>query len=251
MEVRSKRGDIIVIDAGSGIRLLGNKLTNEKAKIIHQLFTHVHYDHMIGFPFFTPAYSHDVRITIYGKPFKQSSFKETLHGIIQPPYCPVDLDTFPASLSFKDIGTRSFSIGSLKISTIALNHPNGGVGFRFDEGESSFVFLTDNELSDQRPGTLPFSDFVEFCAGANLLIHDAEFDTKEYTHFMGWGHSTYNEVVDLGIAAGVKRIGLFHINNRRTDREMDTLVAKAKTLIRKRSTTMQCFGVGNKSEIRL
>lgn len=251
IEVRSSRGDIIIVDAGSGIRSLGYKLQKEKTKIVHQLFTHVHYDHTIGFPFFTPAYSHDTRLSVYGLPFMNSTFKETLHGIIQPPYFPVDLLNFPAQITFKDIGKRSFSIGPIKISTIFLNHPNGGLGFKFQEKNSTFVFLTDNELADQRPGMLQFADFVDFCAGADLVIHDAEFDMKEYALFKGYGHSTYPEVIDLGIAAGAKKMGLFHIHSHRTDKEMDAMVTKAKALVNKRKASMQVFGVGNKFEFNL
>jgi phosphoribosyl 1,2-cyclic phosphodiesterase len=251
IEIRTSRGEIIVVDAGSGIRLLGNKLIKEKAHSITHLFTHVHFDHTIGFPFFAPCYSHEARITIYGRPFGHCSFKETLHGIIQAPYFPVDLLGLPAALSFKDIGKRPFSIGQMRVSSIPLNHPNGGTGFRFEENGKAFVFLTDNELSDNRPGTLAFADFVNFCSGAELLFHDAEYDTDEYPHFKGWGHSTYPEVIDLGIAAGVKRLGLFHINNRRTDKEMDTIVVKARALIRKRKTSMRCFGVSSRLEITL
>jgi phosphoribosyl 1,2-cyclic phosphodiesterase len=251
LEIRSSRGDVIVVDAGSGIRQLGYKLQKEKVKTIHQFFTHVHYDHTIGFPFFAPAYSHSTQITIYGPPFKNSSFKETLHGVIQPPYFPVDLLSFPASLSFKDIGKRSFSIGPVKLSTIHLNHPNGGLGFKFEEKGSTFVFLTDNELSDQRPGTLKFADFVDFCAGADLVIHDAEFNMQEYKLFKGYGHSTYPEVIDLGIAAGVKKMGLFHIHSHRTDKDMDAIVTKARGLVRNRKASMLCFGVGSKFEMEL
>ena len=251
IEIRSSRNDVIIVDAGSGLRQCGDRLLKEKVKKVYQLFTHVHYDHTIGFPFFMPAYSRDVSIVVYGMPFEHSSFKETLHGIIQPPYFPVDLLNLPAAFTYKDVGTRPFTIGSIAISTIPLNHPNGGVGYRFDEGGSSFVFLTDNELSDHRPGTLSFADFVDFCTGADLLIHDAEFDPREYAHFKGWGHSTYPEIIDLGIAAGVKKLGLFHINNRRTDKEMDAMVQKAKALLRKRKTATKCVGVGNKFEIEI
>jgi phosphoribosyl 1,2-cyclic phosphodiesterase len=251
MEIRSSRGEVIVIDAGSGIRLLGNKLMKEKKTAIVHLFTHVHFDHTIGFPFFTPCYSRDAQIIIYGKPFKHSTFKETLHGIIQAPYFPVDLDSLPAALIFKDIGNHPLSLGHIRIKTISLNHPNGGLGFRFEENGSSFVFLTDNELSDHRPGMLDFADFVDFCSGADLLIHDAEFTPKEYDQFKGWGHSTYPEVVDLAIAAGVKQLGIFHINNRRTDEDMDSIVSDARALIRKRKAAIRCFGVGNKFETTL
>jgi phosphoribosyl 1,2-cyclic phosphodiesterase len=251
IELRSSKGDVIVVDAGSGIRLLGNKLQKEKVTRISHLFTHVHFDHTIGFPFFGPCYSRDTEITVYGKPFEHATFKETLHGIIQAPYFPVDLLTLPASIMFRDLGKRPFSIGPIKIMTIPLNHPNGGLGFRFEENGASFVFLTDNELSDHRPGTLGFADFVDFCTGADLLIHDADFDIGEYERFRGWGHSTYPEVIDLGIAAGVKEIGLFHINNRRTDEEMDALVKNARTLIRKRKASIRCFGVSNKFETTL
>lgn len=244
IEVRSDEGNLIIIDAGSGIRHLGAELLKEKKTKIHLLFTHLHLDHIMGFPFFGPAYNKQFSIAIYGSPFHLPNFREALHGMMQAPYFPVDLNSLSGKIRYRDILTKPFSIGSIRIKPIILNHPNGGLGFRFEEKGKVFVFLTDNELGSDLPGAQPFEAFREFSAGADLLIHDAEFNREEYARFRAWGHSQFTDAVELGIKAGVKRLGLFHLNNSRTDRQVDTMVADSQKLIAKRAVSLKCFAVG-------
>lgn len=249
LEIRSNKGDLIIVDAGSGIRHLGTRLIDEKTRKVHIVFTHLHLDHILGLPFFAPVYSKQFSLHIYGCPFNISSFHDALHGMMQSPYFPVDLNNLPCKIAYHEILTQSFSIGSIIIKPIMLNHPNGGLGFRFEENRSVFVFLTDNELGYDLPGAQPVEAYREFCKGADLLIHDAEFDLEEYAKFKAWGHSRYTDAVDLAIKAGVKKLGLFHINNKRTDRQVDAMVRKSKKIIEKNKASLECCAIGHTFEM--
>ena len=251
IEVRSKKGDIVVIDAGTGILGLGIKLSKLKEKKINMLFTHAHLDHIMGFPFFYPIYNKNTEILIYGCPFQFPSYREILKGIMSSPYFPVDLEAIPCILRFNQIGSQPFNIGSLIINPIYLSHPNGGLGYKITEGKSTFVFLTDNELEYIHPGGLTLDEYAEFSKGADLLIHDAEFSPSDYNNNRTFGHSKYTEVIKLGIKAQVKALGLFHLNRERTDKEVDSIVEKSKKIIKKNNCRIKCFCVGNRFEINL
>lgn len=246
MEVRSNAGDVIVIDSGTGIRRLGEKLAGEEVQRVHLLFTHAHADHVSGFPFFVPLFQKGVSIDIYGCPLTHGSFHDILHGIMRDPYCPVDIDDTDkvlADVAFTDIDGSPFTIGSLSITAIPLSHPNGGLGYRFEEEGASFVFLTDNELDYQHPNGRTPDEYTAFARNADLLIHDAEYTEQDYSRT--WGHSVFGSAVALGMAADVKRFGLYHINQRRTDDEVDDMLARSQAMITEAGSNMECFVVGN------
>ena len=249
MEVRAESGDVIVIDAGSGMRLLGNKLLTEAPSTISLLFTHAHWDHLLGFGFFKPVFRRGTRINIYGCPFSLSSYQFILQGLMSAPYFPVDLKNVKAAIKYNSITTKKFHIGSIEIMPIYLNHPNGGLGYKFTENGNSFVFLTDNELAYQHPLGLEFKDYLKFCEGADLLIHDAEFTPNDYPK--SWGHSQFTDTVKLGVKANVGTLGLFHLNQDRTDALVDDMVANSITLIKKAKSTMKCKAIGYGFEMKL
>lgn len=251
IEIHSRGGDLIIVDAGSGIRHLGARLLEDKTKKINLLFTHLHLDHILGFPFFAPVYNKSYTINVYGCPFNISNFQDALHGLMQAPYFPVDLNQLPCKINYHHIQTQSFKIGSVTIRPILLNHPNGGLGFRFEDEDVSFVFLTDNELGYDLPGAQPVEMYREFCKNADLLIHDAEFDLDEYSKYKAWGHSRYTDAVSLAIKSKVKRLGLFHLNNKRTDREVDAMVRASKKLIEDSGVQVDCCAIGHTYEIEL
>lgn len=253
IEIRSHTNDVIVIDAGSGARLLGNALLKEEPRTITMLFTHAHLDHLIGFPFFGPLFSSKFTIAMFGPKLNKDSFKSVMSDFLEQPYFPVQIGNsdIRAKLTFKDIRPQSFSIGSLTVDTIPLSHPrNGGLGYRITEGTKSFVFLTDNELAYQHPGGRTFEEYVQFCENADLLIHDAEYTPKEYDNILAlserpWGHSRYTDALRLAVAAQVKELGLFHHNQRRTDVQIDAIVSKSRLLIKKTNTKVVCYAVGS------
>ncbi len=251
LEIRSKKGDIIVVDAGTGIRPLGTKLARAKVKKFDMLFTHAHLDHIMGFPFFNPLYRKGTHITVHGCSFQFPSYREMLNGVMCAPYFPVELDSVSAHLHFENRRAEAFTIGSLKIRPIFLSHPNGGLGFRFEEGNASFVFLTDNELAYHHPGGRTFEHYAEFSRGADLLIHDAEFSSGDYPANRSFGHSLFSDAVKLGVRAGARSLGMFHLNRERTDDQVDAMVGASNKLVKKLRGSMECFAVGNTFEITL
>ena len=259
IEIRSKKDAVIIIDAGSGIRKLGASLLREGVTKIDMLFTHAHLDHLVGLPFFAPIFSKRVSVTLRGNKLNKQSFRDTIADFLVQPYFPVQLGDkdIHAKLTFKDIETTPFTIGGIKITPVHLSHPrNGGLGYRFEEDGACFVFLTDNELGYIHDHGLSFAEYVGFCKDADLLIHDAEYTQEDYqfiykTSEHPWGHSLFSDAVRLGIEARVKRLGLFHLNNRRTDNEVDKMVAEANLLIKKSKAAIKCFAIGNTFEIDL
>ncbi len=152
----------------------------------------------------------------------ESTFKK----MMSPPYSPLSLDSYniKATFSFHTIGEEVFSIGSLTISTIGINHTNhGGLGYKIEENGKTFILLTDNELNYHHKNGKPFEEFAAYCEGADLLFHDAQFTQKEYEQVKGWGHSTVDDVIELGTISKCKKVGLFHYSPDRTDYDIEEI----------------------------
>jgi len=238
----------VVLDAGTGIRDFGSQFAEAHEKVIHLVCTHAHLDHIVGFPYFSPIYNERATIHIYGCPCANDSLETAIRKLMRGPYFPVDFSALPSEIVFHEVSASQFTIGALKFTPIRLNHPNGGCGYRVEERGASFVFLTDNELEYGKLGGDP-GYFEELCAGADLLIHDGEYTNEEYKQYESWGHSKYTDAVKLALAADVKRLGLFHINTRRTDDQMDLIVRDANEIIAKQGANIECVGVGTGFEI--
>lgn len=248
LELTAASGDIVIVDCGSGIRRLGNRLVRDKVERFSVLFTHSHWDHILGFPFFKPLYAAGTRADFYGCPFAQRSIRDVIAKVMEAPRFPVDMSMLKAELRFQARCASAFRIGSLDILPVRLSHPNQGLGFKFSEAGKTFVFLTDNELRHAHPGGLRFSDYADFCSGADVLFHDAEFTEPEYGKTKGWGHSTWNQALELALAAGVKKFGLFHHNHDRDDAGVDALVADCR---RAAGSRLECFGVTQETVLEL
>jgi phosphoribosyl 1,2-cyclic phosphodiesterase len=251
MEIRSSSGDIIIIDAGSGIRKLGIKLLAEGPRAYHLLFTHAHWDHVLGLPFFKPIYLKGTSITMYGCPFTHQSLQAIMAKSMTAPYFPVEFHQVPAAISFHETCGDAFEIGSVRITPINLSHPNQGLGYKLTEDGKSFVFLTDNELAFTHPGGREYQDYLRFSAGADLLIHDAEYTEEQYKNTKGWGHSLYTDALGLALEAGVKQFGLFHHNQERTDAALGEIVEDCRRRARKERSGLRCFAATPGKEIKL
>ena len=251
MEIRTENDEIVIIDAGTGIRELGNKLSSEKRNQISIIFTHAHMDHLWGLPFFKPLYKKGTYINIYGCAFAQKSTREILQKSMAPPFFPVSFEDIKAEILYLGECKKSFSIHSLEIIPITISHPNGGLGFKIIENGKSFVFLTDNELNYRHPGGHRFSYYVNFSRDADLLIHDAEFTEEEYKATKRWGHSVFKEALRLAIEADVKQFGMFHHNQDRKDSELDKMVDECKQIINDHQSGVDCFAVAELMEFIL
>lgn len=251
IEIRTQENEIIIIDAGSGIRRLGNQLLEERRFEYTLIFTHAHWDHLIGFPFFKPLYHQKTRISLFGCPFAQNSVQQIISRIMTPPNFPVALADVHATLAYHESCVAPFEIGAMRVIPIPLNHPNEGIGYRFEEGGKSFVFLTDNELMHPHPGGLTYDDYRRFSQGADLLIHDAEYIAEEYLKKKSWGHTVYRDALRLALDAGAARLGLFHHNQERTDSELDAMVEDCRSVITRGGHGLDCFAMNQATEIIL
>lgn len=250
VEVRLNDNTLIVIDAGSGIRELGRKLLEEQDLTeIHLLLTHAHWDHLTGFPFFTPAYLGKYKIYGRGCPCAKNSLEEYLKHQMTPPYFPVPFNAMNAEFDFTSDDLEESPIGSARIISVPLNHPDGGCGFKIIEEGRAFVFLTDNELDFRHGAGMSRDDYIDFSRGASLLMHDAQYTDEEYKRTRGWGHSKFASATDLSIRAEVERFGLVHHDPEHADDDIDEYVASCQERIAKADSEVECFGVSEGMEI--
>jgi phosphoribosyl 1,2-cyclic phosphodiesterase len=245
LEIRARSGDIIIVDAGTGIRRLGNHLLREGQYKYNFLLTHAHWDHLMGFPFFKPLFLHYPQIHMHRGPFHEKYMESMFSKVMAPPNFPVRYSDLKAQIIYEKGNAGPFSIGSITVHPVAISHPNTGKGYKFVEDGKSFIFLTDNELGFVHPGGLTFEDYRQFCEGADLLLHDSEYTPEEYNLLLEWGHSSFIDALELALGAGVTRFGLFHHNQERTDDQVDELVVKCHRIIADRGSQMDCFAVGS------
>lgn len=212
VEVRC-RDQIFILDAGTGLRGLGDALLSEGEPVTaHMLFSHVHWDHIQGLPFFAPIYRPNTTLHMYGAP-EEGDLESVLNSQMKAPNFPVGFDQAPARMRFNEspVG-ESIDIGPVTLSTAPLNHPNGVLAYRIDCEGRSVVYATDTEhYSD---GSID-SNLVVLARDADVLIYDAQYTPDEYCGRVGfsrkgWGHSTWEEGVRVARAAGVEQLVLFH-----------------------------------------
>jgi phosphoribosyl 1,2-cyclic phosphodiesterase len=251
LEISSKNDAIIIVDAGSGIRRLGNRLLSEKRFEYNIIFTHSHLDHILGFPFFKPIYNEKAVINLMGCPTTQGDISKLLSKTMSAPLFPVQFDQLKAQISYAADCPLFFRIDSIEIFPINLSHPNIGMGYKFIEDGKTFVFLTDNELGYRHRNGRTFDEYAEFAKDADLLIHDAEYTPEEYGLKKAWGHSAYTDALDLSLKARVKKLGLFHHNQERSDAEQDRIVQECRDIIKSTNTEMECFALTQTTELIL
>ncbi|PIS47471.1 MAG: MBL fold metallo-hydrolase [Elusimicrobia bacterium CG08_land_8_20_14_0_20_51_18] len=189
VEITDSKGDNLIVDSGTGIKNLGKAFMKDHIRQINMIFTHQHWDHVSGFPFFAPIYR-DVEITVMGCSYSTDGAREIIAKTMQPPGFPVKFEEIEAKFKFRTMCSRGCKLGNLDVFPIELSHPNGGLGYKFVENGREFVFLTDNELGYSHYGGKTLEDYVRFCSGAELLVHDADYTEEEYKIRKTWGHST-------------------------------------------------------------
>lgn len=240
LEVTLQSGKIVIIDAGTGIRPLGDKLALEKEKVeIYLLMTHIHWDHVLGFPFFAPIYNPSSRITIDGFPTCMKGLRHTFDNKMGDGFFPVKFNDLKAKITYLGkLKHGSLEIDGTVFDCIALHHPHGGFGYRLREGEKTFVFITDNELRDNAWSGRSSIEYVEFSRGADVLIHDAQYTPQEIVDRRDWGHSDFQSTLELASRARVKKLILFHHDPTRTDAEITAIRDFCEDLSEKKKSPM-------------
>ncbi len=220
----------IVLDAGTGIRPLGLKLMERPGPLhIKLLITHLHWDHLLGFPFFRPIYHPEVSLDMGGWPRCLEGVQSLFDSQRRDGHFPVTFNQLPSRIRRdQDLLAPRFDLGPVRVRTIPLNHPQGGIGLRFALDGRRLVFLTDNELDG--PRGLGLDDYARFCQGAQVLVHDAQYLPEEMDRHRGWGHSDWRSVLELARKAGVERLILTHHDPNRADEAIDAVLDEARYL---------------------
>jgi phosphoribosyl 1,2-cyclic phosphodiesterase len=235
LEITLESGRVIVVDSGTGIRPLGERLKADGGKVdVHLLITHIHWDHVLGFPFFDPIYNPDNKIVIDGFTTCMKGLRATFDNKMGDGFFPIKFDDLKAQIQYLDALRRGpLKIDSVVIDCIPLQHPQGGCGFRFREGKKTLVFITDNELTEEAWAGRHPEDYMDFCKDADILIHDAQYTPEERAERKGWGHSDYVSAFNLAAKSHVKRLILFHHDPTRKDREVVSLKNACEQLAQK------------------
>jgi len=247
LEVRPDDGKVIIIDAGTGIKGLGDKLYKERNSSYHMFITHTHWDHIQGFPFFKQIYDKKTHIRIYAPDTMGRSLEKAFNVLMQKVYHPIPFSKLSSKIEFIYTESDIIKIGKVGVERIRNNHPGVCHSLKISGGGKKFVFMTDNELSQSNPVT-SFNKFVNFAEGADCLIHDSMYFDHEMNGKNGWGHSSHADVARLAKEAGVKMLGLFHHDPERKDKDIDKMVSQCQKKVGK---NIKVFGVAQRKHITL
>ena len=253
LEITLESGRVIIIDAGTGIRPLGDKLASESETLdVHLLITHIHWDHVLGFPYFGPLYKSSTHLTIDGYHTCMNGLRNTFDNKMGDGFFPVKFADLKAKITYLETLRHGvLEVDGTVISAAPLHHPQGGFAFRFKEGNRTFVFMTDNELrEDGWKGRSP-KDYVKFCKGADVLVHDAQYTPAEIEDRRDWGHSDYAAAFSLAHKANARRLVLTHHDPARTDLQVTDLTAECKALAREKESGIVIEAAMEMSELEL
>jgi len=230
VEVRLADGSVLALDAGTGLRQMGNNLLREgRTSPVHLLLSHTHWDHVLGLPFFGPLWGKDNHIFVY--PLANDAQERFQRNIFDDIHFPVSVDDIPARMEFVKPDTQTWRIGSATVSRIMLNHPGGAQGFRIDDdGGTSLAYITDNELRAGK-ALVTVEELARFTDDVDVLIHDSQYLMADMPHKHGWGHSVVDDVLNLGVLAEPKRLVLFHHDPDRTDDALDAIGERSQKWI--------------------
>ncbi len=255
LEIEDDEGNVFIFDAGTGIRQLGMDLTKRKINNIHLFISHTHWDHIQGFPFFTPAYIPGNKIHIYGPIHFEKTLKKIMDFQMDYAYFPISMQQLNAKIDYTDLRETMIEIGKTKIHTKYSNHPVTALCYKVVCNGKTVVYTGDNEpyynvlTADAKPDPTGVEDFAapevgevsdenideivaernehhrKFCA-SDILIHDAQYTEEEYAKVRGWGHSPMELVIRNAISVGVKRVVLSHHDPARTDAALAAIEKK-------------------------
>ena len=270
VEVRAE-GEIIILDAGSGMRELGIALEEEfgtRPIRLTLLISHTHWDHIQGLPFFLPAYNEKNTLRVLGYEGARKGLAAILAGQMETSFFPVSLRDMPSAIEIEELRDMEFKIGKVQVEARFVNHPGICVGYRLNTTNGAIAYLPDNEPYDVLKSSLAKRDkserekarayaagarakLVDFLRGVDVLIIDSQYTDEEYEKKVGWGHGSLSSVVSLALAAGARKLFLFHHDPTRDDRAIDEMVESARMLVLESGKPMEVDAAREGSEVWL
>ncbi|HEY4235804.1 MAG TPA: MBL fold metallo-hydrolase [Gaiellaceae bacterium] len=225
VEVELADGTILVLDAGSGIRELGQRLLERERGTVYICLTHLHLDHVEGLGFFAPLWRSGWKLRFWGPPSATTTLRERVSRYLSPPLFPIGLSEAPAEAVFEDAPREPWRVGSAIIEGQTVEHRGPTLGYRIEEEGRVLAYLPDHEpyltaALDDKPAWI--SGWA-LAAGADLLLHDSQYTEEEYMQRLGWGHSSVAHAAAFSRVAGARRLAMFHHDPMRSDRELEAL----------------------------
>lgn len=260
--VQVSEGDnLIILDAGTGIRELGNDLLqNTECDDIHIFISHTHWDHIQGLPFFSPFYTEQCKLKIYAETRQGSSVSKVFETQWDPNYFPVTSDIFKEKVSYKDIGPQiKTKINGFTISTINTHHSEGTLAFKIEKDGKKIVYMTDNELfydAENKPPTFEQilemnKEQVDFIMNADILIHDMMYEHEDYGNKIGWGHSNNYSASVFATLGKVKNLFMFHYDPDYNDSKIEHIESETNEYLKELKSSVVCKAAYDGLEIEL
>lgn len=260
VELRLDDNNLVILDAGTGIRNLGEKLIETGDSInAYVLISHPHWDHIQGFPFFKPAFISGNEFTIVSGETKSVSLPDMISDQMNKVYFPIQLNELKAKINFKPIGEDEFKVFDADVKSIFLNHPTFAIGYRINQNGKSIVYISDNEPFDRfiahsvrnveqdivtkylECSPEPNQRIFNFVMGADILIYDTTYSPEEYIDRVGWGHSHYLFSLKVAAEGKVKKLILFHHDPSHNDEKIDEIYKKCLREITIRDYPFSCI----------
>jgi phosphoribosyl 1,2-cyclic phosphodiesterase len=225
IEVELADDTTLILDAGSGIRELGQRLLDRDRGTLHICLTHLHLDHVEGLGFFGPLWKTGWKLRFWGPPSTTATLRERVSRYLSPPLFPVGLSEAPAEVTFEDVPREPWRVGSAIIEAQTVEHRGPTVGYRIEEDGHVLAYLPDHEpyLTAALEDEPQWISGWALAAGADFLFHDSQYTQDEYAQRLGWGHSSAAHAAAFARAAGVRRLAMFHHDPMRSDRELEVL----------------------------
>lgn len=231
IELLTSDGDLVVLDAGSGIRQLGNHIgTHERVDI---LLSHLHMDHVQGLPFFRPLLNPDVETHVWGPVSTTRDLRARISRYLSPPLFPVRVRDLP-NVTFHDVTPSTFRIGHLEVQADLITHPGSTLGYRITEDTKTIAYLSDHEPAlgtGSVPTNTEWMSGYALAADSDILIHDAQYTDEEYARRVGWGHTSFSQLAEFARMTETRRLVTFHHDPAHSDSELDALHAELGSML--------------------
>jgi phosphoribosyl 1,2-cyclic phosphodiesterase len=233
VEVRLDGGELIILDAGTGIRPLGNSIVDELPRTIHLFLTHLHLDHLEGLGFFGPLWRPDIDLHIWGPPSPLRSLERRIARYLSPPLFPVHLSDIPSQPTFHDVPDDDWKIGGAQVSARPVSHRGPTVGYRIQENGQAIAYIPDHEPAlgvDLRAVEPEWISGHGVAHGVDALLHDAQYTEEEYPQRIGWGHSSTTHVVTFAEVCEVRQLVMFHHDPMHSDDQLEVILENARRM---------------------